>query len=45
MKQVTVQIMMKDLEVKSFKLPLCRAKSYVQVMKSKGFDCQILESK
>lgn len=43
MKQVIVQIMMKDLEVKSFKLPLCRAKSYVQVMKMKGYDCRIVE--
>lgn len=44
MKQVTVQIMMKDLEIKSFKLPLCRAKSYVQVMRLKGFHCRIVEA-
>jgi hypothetical protein len=42
MKKVVVRIMMKDLEIKELSLPVCRAESYVQVMKQKGFDCQIL---
>lgn len=43
MKKVVVQIMMKNLEVKQMILPLCRAESYILVMKQKGFECQIVK--
>ena len=42
LKKVTVRIMMKDLQVKEVELPMCRALSFVQVMKQKGFDCDII---
>lgn len=43
MKKVVVRIMMKDLEIKEMVLPLCRALSYVQVMKQNGYDCDIIK--
>lgn len=43
MKKVVVRIMTKELEIKELSLPLCRALSYVQVMKQKGFDCDIIQ--
>lgn len=42
MKKVVVRIMMKDLEIKQMVLPLCRAESYVMVMRLKGYDCDII---
>jgi hypothetical protein len=43
MKKVTVRITTKELEIKELSLPLCRALSYVQVMKQKGFACDIIQ--
>ena len=43
LKKVTVRIMTKDMEIKEVVLPLCRALSLMQVMKLKGFDCNIIQ--
>jgi len=44
LKKVTVRIMTKDLKIELVVLPLCRALSLVQVMKLKGFDCDIINN-